>query len=281
MNLTRSASGRLARFVLAALVAGSAAPAAAGIGDWASGAKARVRLIVSGIGEDGRLAVGIEIRLPPGWKTYWRTPGDGGIAPTFDLSGSRNLAAPTVRFPVPDRYDDGYSVSNVYTDRVIFPVSAEVPDASKSVFIVLGVDLGVCAVICVPDRVDVRLIVNPGEQDRVAARLLASAVAALPGPAEPGVLAVDDVARAGGPDKRPVFHFAVTTDDPANAIVFVEGPDDWSSGTPVLVAETTNGADYAVKFSRLVAVTPVDAAEFRVTIVSGDRAVEQTIGLDD
>ena len=34
---------------------------------------------------------GIEIRLAPGWKTYWRYPGDSGVPPRFDFSGSRNV----------------------------------------------------------------------------------------------------------------------------------------------------------------------------------------------
>ncbi|HEX8828430.1 MAG TPA: hypothetical protein VF778_09975, partial [Xanthobacteraceae bacterium] len=33
------------------------------------------------------LHAGIEIKLDPGWKTYWRDPGDSGAPPTFDFSG--------------------------------------------------------------------------------------------------------------------------------------------------------------------------------------------------
>ena len=39
-------------------------------------------------------------------------------------------------------------------------------------------------------------------------------------------------------------------------------------------------AEYTVEFDRLVAKTPIEGAKFRLTIVSGGRAVEQTIGLD-
>jgi len=281
MSLASSPAGLLARLLFVAVLALGAAPASAAVSDWTAGAKARVRLIAAGIGEDGRLAAGIEIRLPPGWKTYWRTPGDAGIAPTIDLGASRNFEAPDVRFPVPHRFDDGYAVTNVYSERVLLPVSAVVPDPTRSVFLVLRIELGVCEVICIPDRVDARLIVPPREDDPVAAGLLADAAADLPGPPEPGVLAVDDVTHDGGTDKRPVFRFAVTVDDPQEAVVFVEGPDDWRPAVPRFAGETVLGAFYTVQFRRLAAHTPIDQAAFRVTIVSGDRAVEQTIGLDD
>jgi suppressor for copper-sensitivity B len=274
---------RLARcisLISAAAVLSAATPVGAAVGDWAAGIKARVRLIAAGLGDDGRLVAGIEIRLPEGWKTYWRTPGEAGIAPALDLSGSRNLALPEVSFPVPHRVDDGYTITNVYTDRVTLPLSAVVPDATKNVFIVLGLDIGVCEVICVPDHVDVRLIVAPGENDREAAALLTAARAEVPGPAEPGVLAVDDVVREGGSERHPNFRFTVTAADPEKSVVFIEGPPQWHPGPPEFVGSTPSGGEFTVSFSRL-AETPVADVRFRVTIVSGGRAVEQTIGLND
>ena len=50
------------------------------------------------------LRAGVEIKLDPGWKTYWRQPGDSGVPPTFDFSSSQNvnsvkLSARAERFP--------------------------------------------------------------------------------------------------------------------------------------------------------------------------------------
>ena len=42
---------------------------------------------------------GIELTLQPGWKTYWRYPGDSGIPPRFDFSGSTNVQSATVAWP--------------------------------------------------------------------------------------------------------------------------------------------------------------------------------------
>ena len=44
----------------------------------------------------------VEIRLAPGWHTYWRVPGEAGIPPRFDWSGSQNLAAVAYEWPRPE-----------------------------------------------------------------------------------------------------------------------------------------------------------------------------------
>src|SRR5208282_2413725 len=49
------------------------------------------------------LRAGVEIQLDPGWKTYWRAPGDSGVPPTLDFSGSENVKSVTVLWPAPQR----------------------------------------------------------------------------------------------------------------------------------------------------------------------------------
>jgi len=268
---------RLAAFGLAlALVA---APAAAAVGDWAHGSKARARLVAAGIDADGRLSAAVEILLPPGWKTYWRYPGDAGIAPTFDFSASRNIGPVEIGFPPPHRADDGYTVTNVYADRVVLPVSAAVIDPAGAVDLVMSLDLGVCEIVCVPDHLSARLFVPAAKSDAMAARIIAEARAALPVAAVPGELAVDSVVRDGGTDKRPVFRVEVTAPEAAKATVFVEGPSDWFPDAAKLIEAHGNKATFSLKVDRLVAKTAVAGASLRFTIVAGGRAVEQTVVL--
>ncbi len=35
----------------------------------------------------------LQVRLEGEWKTYWRSPGEGGVAPSFDFSTSSNIGA--------------------------------------------------------------------------------------------------------------------------------------------------------------------------------------------
>ncbi len=99
---------RLAAWVLLA-VAGAASPAAAAdaASDWTSFEEGRVRLVSAaaavGAAEDVRL--GLEFELEPDWKVYWRAPGDAGYPPAIDWSGSENLAAAEMMWPVPARFE--------------------------------------------------------------------------------------------------------------------------------------------------------------------------------
>lgn len=263
--------------VIAAVAAQLAAtPATASQGAWGEGTKASVRLVAAGVDADGYLDAGLEIALPAGWHTYWRAPGDAGIPPSFDFSASANLADVVVDFPVPVQLDDGATLTNVYYDRVLLPVRARVIDPAGPSSLSVTLDLGVCDEICVPDAATATVAIAPGVHDAAARAQIDAARAALPSPAEPGVFAVTAVARDGGTDKRPVFRFDAVVPDPADAVFLVEGPPHWSPYRPEKVADG-EGTAWTVKFSRLGADVAADDATFRVTMISGGRAVEQTI----
>lgn len=264
------------------LVLLSSPQATADATDWQGHGPAQVRLISAGVGEDGQFAAGIEIALEPGWHTYWRTPGDAGIAPLTDFSASVNVDDPiTVAFPVPQRYDDGYSVSNVYKDHVVFLVEAKATDPQAPSTLSVSLDIGVCAEICIPEHYDLALELLPGAAaDARAEAILASARKGLPGTPVSGVFDVDSVERAGGPDKKPTFEVSITAPQAAEAEVFVEGPIDWYPGPSKLVASEQSRATFSVVFSRYGSKTPIGGTIFRVTVLSADGAIEDTVKLD-
>ena len=73
---------------------------------WQRDAHSAVRLL-AGSRSGPVLLGGIAFELQPGWKTYWRTPGDSGVPPRFDFSKSENIEAVTVLWPAPTKFDDG------------------------------------------------------------------------------------------------------------------------------------------------------------------------------
>src|SRR5947208_10421317 len=131
-----------------------AAPAQAADGSaWDGNQRAAVRLIAGASRAEAGAPVhraGVEIRLAPGWKTYWRYPGDSGIPPRFDFSKSRNVKSVTVRWPAPRRLADESGVSIGYKHDVVFPLEITPQDAAKPVMLALKIDYAVCEKICVP-----------------------------------------------------------------------------------------------------------------------------------
>ena len=255
--------------------------AGAAVSDWRGEGHAKVRLIAAGVDADGRISAGIEIAIAPGWKTYWRTPGDAGVAPLIDFSGSSNINGPVlVEFPVPHRVDDGYAVTNVYEDHVVLAVTVAAADPQSATRLVLSLDIGVCAEICIPEHYDLMLDLAPGKVDATAAAILADARRALPGNPVPGIFEVGRVWQVGATDKRPVFEVQIVAPDAAKAEVFVEGPVDWYPAMPKLIASDDTHATFSVEFNRLGSRTPIGGNTFTVTVVADGGAIEDTATLD-
>lgn len=111
--------------------------------------------------EDGRHMAGLEIRLAPGWKTYWRRPGEAGIPPSFNWSGSQNVAAVRIHWPVPSVIRQSGMRSVVYKDGVVLPIEVTPRDPTAPASLRLGLDMGVCKDICVPFEAEARTDLSP------------------------------------------------------------------------------------------------------------------------
>lgn len=138
-------------FVSVAANVSYAAPA--GETPWAKSFHAEARLIAGNEREQqGRkvLLAGIHLKLDKEWKTYWRSPGDAGLPPSFNWSQSRNLKSARVLWPAPQRFADPYGSSIGYIDEVILPILIEPEDASKPVELAVNFEYAVCKDICVP-----------------------------------------------------------------------------------------------------------------------------------
>src|SRR5512147_98890 len=84
---------------------------------WNEDVRSAIRLIAgSNKADDALLRAGIEVKLRPGWKTYWRYPGDAGVPPHFDFSGSENFKKADVLFPAPRLFTDETGHSLGYKD---------------------------------------------------------------------------------------------------------------------------------------------------------------------
>mgnify|MGYP001813246446 CR=1 FL=1 len=99
---------------------------------------------------DGRHVAGLSIKLAPGWKTYWRAPGEGGIPPLFNWSGSSNIEDVDVQFPTPRVFDQNGIRSIGYKDSVLFPLLIDTKDSAGTIRLRGEIEIGVCEEICIP-----------------------------------------------------------------------------------------------------------------------------------
>lgn len=205
---------------------------------WSQASHSAVRLIAGGRNSDGAYRIGVEIRMKEGFKTYWRMPGDSGVPPVFDWTGSENLGSVSVRWPAPQRYVDAGVTTIGYKDRVVFPTLIRAADTGKPITTTLKLDYAVCERICIPAKAEVVLKL-PAATETTHTADLDVFRALVPRTKEPGKL--DDrlglISAIFGPDKvRKAIDITVAV--PPGAVLdeaFLEGPDGWLFGTPTLL----------------------------------------------
>ena len=133
---------------------------------------------------DGTHMAGLRLDLAPGWKTYWRHPGDVGFPPVFDWSRSQNIAAVDVLWPRPKvTWDDDMRTIG-YDGAVVWPLHIT-PLAHGDVVLNGHAQIGVCKEICIPVDLDIRATLGAlgGSAGRADADIRA-AIAAQPKPAQ-------------------------------------------------------------------------------------------------
>lgn len=109
---------------------------------------------------DGTLMAGIELTLAPGWKTYWRAPGDAGIPPSFDWTASSNLQGVAVDWPAPHVFTQSGMRTIGYKDRVILPITVAPRREGAPVRLNGTIDIGICKDICVPVRIELSEVLD-------------------------------------------------------------------------------------------------------------------------
>ena len=242
-----------------AIVVGATPVQAGSASDWVPGNYFATRLISDpkawqGESKNAYMA-GIHIKLEKDFKTYWRSPGDSGLPPRFDWSGSQNLKQARVLWPAPTRYVDSAGLSIGYKKEVIFPVVIEPLQAGKPVELRLKMEFAVCSDICIPAEADLQLRVGKsGLFSRSYASLLARFIDRVPGKRAAAGLSVSST-KAELSGKSPYLAIDARFPEGAKgADLFVEGPEGFymaaaeavdrrSDGTTRFKVDLTRGDD--------------------------------------
>jgi DsbC/DsbD-like thiol-disulfide interchange protein len=257
-----------------------AAPAiGADASDWAMDIRSAVRLIGASAPQNvTQYSAAVEIRMDPGWHTYWRYPGDSGVPPKFDFSNSENVGEVRVLYPAPHGFTDEAGIFIGYRDHVIFPVRVTPRDPKKPVQLQLDLFYAVCDKLCVPAAGKADLTLAPGQPSSFDEQI-ARAVAEVPKQvsAKNAGLTVKRV--IGGP--KPVV--AVDVADTDVREIFVEGPNgDWALPIPKPAPGAPAGhQQFSFALDGLPpGVDPKAPLDLTLTIIRRDRAIEATTRLD-
>jgi suppressor for copper-sensitivity B len=279
-GMTVSAIGGI--FSGMALVAAPLGAARAAATEWVGDEHAAARLVtaVEATGSGRRVDAGLEIRMAPGWHTYWRTPGDAGLPPSIDWSGSINLARAEIAWPAPTRLSAHGLESYVYPDHALLPIAIELARPGESLSLRASVDYAACAEICIPYHADLSLalpagLATPGAE----APLIAAARARVPGGSDQAGLALVAATVAPAREGDAVVDVRLhSTDAPfRHPDLFIEGLDHGTIAPPeTTLGETGHTAELRLQVTG-VSATALAAVPLKFTLTDGvERAAEFT-----
>lgn len=206
---------------------------------------------------------GLHITLQPGWKTYWRNPGEGGIPPDIKLKGD-NLASFTIDAPLPTRIIDESGEAIGYHVEVVFPIILFPKDASSPLAVSLESFFGVCAKICTPAKFSGNLQFKHSSEPSPATKLLNSWVARVP---EKKAF----ISAASVNNGMLILDLSQPVDD-----IFVEGPDQYYFRMPDLNQQAGKAV---IKVDGLKSDGDLKSANLRLTAALQGRGIEQNLTL--
>ncbi|WP_245882625.1 protein-disulfide reductase DsbD domain-containing protein [Yoonia sediminilitoris] len=233
---------------------------------------ARVEVLPGWRMESGEHMAGLRITLEPGWKTYWRAPGDAGIPPSFQFAGSDQITGITPHWPVPEVIDQNGMMSIGYYDGVVFPLTVTSRATDVPLEISGTLSIGVCEEICIPVTLDFQgLLPSEGARDAsITAALINQPLTASEAgvgdvtcalmPIKDGlrVTTIIDVASAGQPE-----HVIV---EAGTSTVWVSEADISRTGSKLHASVDMvpqSGSAFAL-----------DRSKVRITVLGSDRAID-------
>jgi DsbC/DsbD-like thiol-disulfide interchange protein len=110
--------------------------------------------LLQGGRQGGAYLLGLQVKLNPGWMTYWREPGEAGIAPKIGVAGSKNVRRVNMEFPVSKKFNERGLEVRGYENEVIFPLQVTPKNPRKPVHLRLNFTYGVCEKICLSEGIE-------------------------------------------------------------------------------------------------------------------------------
>lgn len=229
-----------------------------------------VRLVASLDPASNKVSGIIEVKLKPGWSTYWRYPGSSGIPPEFDFTRSVNFENQTVDYPAPANIQNEYGSYAGYKKRVAFPFEGTFGDAATG-NITLDLLIGVCEEICIPAQAEMSIDMKRLTQsDPAAKQAISFARLLVPKWTEaenliisvrqmqPKTLRIEIAhpSRFGKPD------------------LFVEGPQNWYLQPAELLSQSETSARFELDISRIPNGANPEDETLHYTLVFGQKGIE-------
>ncbi|MGM0562009.1 MAG: protein-disulfide reductase DsbD family protein [Pseudomonadota bacterium] len=253
-------------------------------GDWAENEHSRVRLISAqdAVGESEALSLGVQVELDPGWKTYWRSPGDAGYPISLDWSGSENLKEARLDWPVPHRFELFDLQTFGYEEEVVFPLTLVPETPGQPMKLRATADYLVCEEVCIPFEERLSLDLPSGEAGSARETFLIELYRArVPQGPEQSPLRIEQASFAQQDGENGRLLVEATAEQPMESPdLLVEGAEGYRFGKPeVSLQQDGHSARLVLPVTGrpASAETGLSERELTLTLTDRDHGLEQRL----
>ena len=222
---------------------------------------------------DGRRLAAVQLTLDPGWKTYWRAPGDAGIPPHFDWSRARNIAQISINWPAPDVYVDNGLRSIGYTGRLVIPMHLTPQRRDRPIRLRTRMSLGVCAEVCMPHEINIDTELD--QPDLSPTPAIVAALARMPYSQQEAGVRKATCALSPTADGMQIKAQVTLPHTGGTEVAVIE---TGTEGLWISEAATTRRGDTLLAVSEMIhpegGAFAIDRSSVRITILGGDYAVD-------
>lgn len=201
-----------------------------------------------GTGNLKTIDMALDLDLKDQWYTYWRMPGDSGLAPRFDWTGSENVQDITLSWPTPSRFALEELQSFGYKDEVIFPLIVTPKEPGKDIVLKLVINVMVCHDICIPQEITMMRIFGAGASEKSEHyAVIEKAKKALPGKENSADISIGAAVLA----KNAVTVTATSRKgfDEGKTDLIIETPNAILTGRPQILPQRNAATDVVLKIN--------------------------------
>ena len=283
-SIQRIAAARLLSLAFGAMLTvgllGAAPAALSDQSPWVSSTESKVRLVSGAVELDGkpRLLAGVQLRMDGGWKTYWRNPGDSGVPPSFDFTGSKNLKLAAVLYPAPHRFADAAGTAIGYDDEVVFPVRVTPEREGEPIELKLALSYGLCKTLCIPNDVNLGLQLPADAASHSGdAPLLEASLARVPKASTPNALPLIKavIANLDGPQSELLVD-ALFALDATGTDLFIDAGEIFVPVPKPLGPQAFGKQRFAVTFASAQQAAAIKGKPLKMVLVSDEGSSETT-----
>lgn len=240
--------------------------------------KVQLLSATTGTGNLPSLDMGLELAIKDQWYTYWRMPGDSGVAPVLKWDGSENVKDVIFHWPVPKRFTTMGMHSFGYDGTTLFPLTVIPKEPGKDVGLKLAMDLMVCHDICIPQTITAYRVFSAGLPNKSEqAAEIEAALKKLPAIEGNKDLSIETVVL--GKEAVVVTAKSATPLDEKTDLI-VETENGMLTAPPEIISPTNSGDGYVLKVKGPEGrdlTGDLFGKSVKILLINGDQAVEKEV----